>query len=307
MGLFKNVFKKIQSGLAKTSDGFAQVFSAQKLDEALLKRLEAQMIQADFGVKTARELIEDARAAWERSEIDTVDEAKQYIKEILVAGWPQENRRITFAPAGTKPTVILVAGINGSGKTTSIAKIAKALKDEGKTVVLAACDTFRAAAVDQLKIWGQRLGVEVVAKDSGVKPSAVAWDAADVAQSTGADVLLVDTAGRLHTDKPLMDELRKIKEVLAKKIEGAPHESILVLDATIGQNAVNQAREFADITEVSGIFLAKLDGTARGGVVVAIREQLGIPVKFIGVGETPEDVEPFEPARFVGAMFEGKG
>ncbi len=304
MGLFKSVFKKVKQGLSKTSTGFGQVFTSQKLDEALLKKIEAQMIQADFGVKTAGELIEDARAAWERSEIDTAVEARDYIKEILVAGWPDENRQISFCAAGG-PTVILVAGINGSGKTTSIAKIAKALRSEGKSVILAACDTFRAAAVDQLKIWGDRLGVDVVAGQTGGKSSAVAWDAADAALSRSADVLLVDTAGRLHTDKPLMDELRKIKEVLAKKIEGSPHESILVLDATIGQNAVLQAKEFSATTDVTGIFLAKLDGTAKGGVVVAIREQLGIPVKFIGVGETPDDVEPFEPARFVEAMFDG--
>jgi fused signal recognition particle receptor len=302
MGLFDAVVGKIRKGLSKTSSGLGQVFTAQKLDAELLNRLEARMIQADFGVKTARELIADARAAWERSEIDTVDDARRYIKDILVAGWPDEDRTIRFAESG--PTVILVAGINGSGKTTSIAKIAKALRDDGRTVILGACDTFRAAAVDQLKVWGQRLGVEVVSRDPGTKPSAVAWEAAEIALSRKADVVIVDTAGRLHTQKPLMDELKKIRDVLSRKIPGAPHESVLVLDATIGQNAIEQARNFADVADMTGIFLAKLDGTAKGGVVVAIREQLNIPVKFIGVGETPDDVQPFDPRKFVEAMFD---
>ena len=170
-------------------------------------------------------------------------------------------------------------------------------------MLLAACDTYRAAAVQQLEVWSQRLGVDVVKGQQGGKPSAVAWDAADAALARDIDVLLVDTAGRLHTQKHLMDELVKIRDVVARKIQGAPHEVLLVLDATIGQNAINQAKEFTDAIDVSGIFLAKLDGTAKGGIVVAIREQLNIPVKFIGVGETPDDVEPFEPEKFVEAMF----
>ena len=201
------------------------------------------------------------------------------------------------------PTVILVCGINGAGKTTSIAKIAKSLRDEHKTVLLAACDTFRAAAVEQLEVWSRRLGVDVVKGQQGGDPAAVAFDAAEAALSRGVDVLIVDTAGRLHTQDHLMRQLSKIRNVLAKKIPGAPHEVILVLDATTGQNAINQAKVFAEATELTGIFLAKLDGTAKGGIVVAIREALNIPVKFIGVGETPDDVEPFEPAKFVEAMF----
>ena len=268
----------------------------------LLKELEQRMIQADIGVKTTGELVKDLRAAWERGEMTTGDEALEFLKAQLSAYWPAEDRQLHMAPPGT-PTVILVCGVNGSGKTTSIAKIAKSLRDENKTVLLAACDTFRAAAVEQLEIWSQRLGVEVIKGKQGGDPAAVAFDAAQAAVARHIDVLLIDTAGRLHTQQHLMRQLTKIRTVVAKQIPGAPHEVILVLDATTGQNAVNQARVFADATAVTGIFLAKLDGTARGGIVVAIRETLGIPVKFIGVGETPDDVQPFDPARFVEAMF----
>ncbi len=304
MGLFKSVFNKIKESLTKTRKGLRQSFSfllGQPLSEELLGRLETSLIQADVGIKAARELTADIRAAWERSEIATGDQALDWLKGLLRDYWPAEDRKLRFAASG--PTVILVAGINGAGKTTSIAKIAKSLRDEGKSVVLAACDTFRAAAVEQLRIWGQRLGVEVISGQQGGKASAVAWDAAEAAIARRADVLLVDTAGRLHTQKHLMDELEKIRNVLARKVPGAPHEVILVLDATSGQNAIAQARVFTQATQVTGLFLAKLDGTARGGVVVAIREQLNIPVKFIGVGETPDDVEPFEPDRFVEALF----
>jgi fused signal recognition particle receptor len=308
MGLFKSIFEKVKAGLTKTSQALSlrTILAGKPLSVELLEQVERRLIQADVGIKTAVELRKDLQAAWERSEINTGDDALKYLKDQLNAYWPPENRRINFAaPVDGKkiPTVILVAGINGSGKTTSIAKIAKSLRDEGKTVLLAACDTFRAAAVEQLEIWSQRLGVDVVKGKQGGDPAAVAFDAAEAAVSRGVDVLLVDTAGRLHTQDHLMRQLGKIKSVLAKKIPGAPHEVILVLDATTGQNAVNQAKVFTEATDVSGIFLSKLDGTARGGIVVAIRETLNIPVKFIGVGETPDDVEPFEPGKFVEAMF----
>ncbi len=303
MGLFKSIFKKISDGLSKTREGIASLWTGEKLSRELLTKLERQMIQADIGVKTAQELVKDLTAAWERSEIETANQAKEYLIDLLVAGWPAEDRSIHFAAGG--PTVILVCGVNGAGKTTSIAKIAKSMRDEKKSVVLAACDTFRAAAVEQLEIWSKRLGIDMIKGKQGGDPAAVAFDAAEAAVARKADVLIVDTAGRLHTQKPLMDQLAKIKNVIAKKIPGAPHEVILVLDATVGTNAVNQAKEFTAATNVSGIFLAKLDGTAKGGIVVAIREQLAIPVKFVGVGETPDDVEPFEPAKFVRAMMEG--
>ena len=210
--------------------------------------------------------------------------------------------RQDFAEFEKRQTVILVAGINGSGKTTSVAKLAYEFKDQGKKVVLAAADTFRAAAVEQLTIWANRIGVDIV-KGSGSDPAAVVFDACDAAIARKADVLLVDTAGRLHTQDNLMRELTKIRNVVAKKISGAPHEVLLVLDATTGQNAIGQAKAFAAATNVTGIFLAKLDGTAKGGIVVAIRSEVNLPVKFIGLGESYEDVEPFEPEQFVEALF----
>ncbi len=307
MSLFKLAFDKIKQGLTKTRQGFVgglrTILSGKQLSAELLDQLEARMIQSDIGVKAAREIVLDLRAAWERSEILTGDEALTFLKDQLGAYWPVEDRRLHLKPPGEGPTVVLVAGVNGAGKTTSIAKIAKSMRDEGRTVMLAACDTFRAAAVEQLEIWSKRLGVEVIKGKQGGDPAAVAFDAAQAAIARGVDVLIVDTAGRLHTQDHLMRQLTKILGVLAKQIEGAPHETILVLDATTGQNAINQAKIFTEATQVTGIFLAKLDGTAKGGIVVAIREQLGIPVKFIGVGERPEDVEPFEPGRFVEAMF----
>jgi fused signal recognition particle receptor len=215
--------------------------------------------------------------------------------------WPESDRRIQFADSG--PTVILVTGINGSGKTTSVAKLGHYFTQQGKRVILGACDTFRAAAVEQLTIWSDRIGVQIVKHDQGADPGAVAYDACEAAMAREADVLLVDTAGRLHTQDHLMRELGKIQRVVEKKIPGAPHEVLLVLDATIGQNAVNQARQFSEHVSVTGIFLAKLDGSAKGGIVVGIRDQLNVPVKFVGLGETPVDVEPFDPVLFIEALF----
>ncbi len=309
MGLFKSIFEKVKTGLAKTRSQFAvgvrTILSGQVLTKDRIEQLRQRMIQADIGVKTTNELIKDIQAGWERGEMTSGDQALAFLKDQLNAYWPAENRRLNFAPAGTKPTVILVVGINGSGKTTSIAKLAKSLRDEKKTVMLAACDTFRAAAVEQLEVWSKRLGVEVVKGKQGGDPAAVAFDACEAAKARGVDVLIVDTAGRLHTQDHLMRQLGKIRGVIEKRFpgSGAPHEVILVLDATVGQNAIQQAKIFSESTQVTGIFLSKLDGTAKGGIVVAIREALNIPVKFIGVGETPDDVEPFDPSKFVEAMF----
>ncbi len=306
MGLFKTAFNKIAQGLTKTRTGFVgglrSVLAGKPISDGLLADLETRMIASDIGVATSRELVADLRAAWERGEIETGDQVLAYLKDQLRAYYPDEDRALRFAEPGAV-TVILVSGINGSGKTTSIAKIAKSLRDEGKTVLLAACDTFRAAAVEQLEVWSQRLGVEVVKGKQGGDPAAVAFDACAAAVARGVDVLMVDTAGRLHTQDHLMRQLTKIRDICAKKVPGAPHEVILVLDATTGQNAINQAKVFTEAIDVSGIFLSKLDGTAKGGIVIAIREQLNVPVKFIGVGETPDDVEPFEPGAFVDAMF----
>ncbi len=306
MGLFTSAFNKVKQGLGKTRDvfvgGLRSMLVGRVLNDALLDELERKLIEADIGVQTTMRLIDELREAYKAGRLKSGDEVLDYLKAHMADYWPQQDRQLHFAETG--PTVILVAGINGAGKTTSIAKIAKALRDEGRSVMLAACDTFRAAAVQQLEIWSQRLGVEIVKGKQGGDPAAVAFDACEAAATRDVDVLLVDTAGRLHTQEHLMRQLTKIRDVCGKKIPGAPHEVILVLDATTGQNAVQQAKLFKAAIDTTGLFLAKLDGTAKGGVVVAIREQVDIPVKFIGVGETPEDVEPFDPEKFVEAMFD---
>ncbi|MEM7682518.1 MAG: signal recognition particle-docking protein FtsY [Planctomycetota bacterium] len=305
MGLFKSAFKKLSGAMAKTREGSVatvrSILVGKTLSRELLGELERAMIQADIGVRTAIEIRKDLEAAWERGEIESGDQALGFLQEQLRAYYPDAERAIHYAESG--PTVILVAGINGAGKTTSIAKVCKALRDENKSVLLAACDTFRAAAVEQLEVWSERLGVEVVKGQQGGDPAAVAFDAAEAALARSVDVLIVDTAGRLHTQDHLMRQLTKVRDVLGKKIPGAPHEVLLVIDATTGQNGVNQAKAFTDAVDVTGVFLTKLDGSARGGVVVAIREMLDLPVKYVGTGETPDDVEPFDPDQFVEAMF----
>jgi fused signal recognition particle receptor len=249
-------------------------------------------------------MVSEVRERWRLGKIRNAGEAEQVVREQLLSGWEApEERELRFAE--TIPTVILVAGINGAGKTTSIAKLAWLLKNQlGKKVMLCASDTFRAAAVEQLSIWAGRIGVEIIKHKMGADPAAVAYDACEAAKGRGADVLIVDTAGRLHTQDHLMRELTKIRDVVAKRVAGAPHEVLLVLDATTGQNAIRQAEMFTKAIGVTGLVLAKLDGTAKGGVVFAIRDQLNIPVKFIGLGETPEDIETFDPQRFVEALFE---
>ena len=305
MGLFSTAINKVRQGLAKTRQTFVgslrSMLAGRALSDELIDELEQRMLTADMGVQTTVQLIEHLREAYKAGQVTSGDEVLAYLKGHLAKLWPAADRRLHLAESG--PTVILVAGINGSGKTTSIAKIAKALGDEDRSVLLAACDTFRAAAVEQLEIWSQRLGVQVVKGKQGGDPAAVAFDACEAAISRNTDVLLVDTAGRLHTQDHLMRQLTKIRDVCARKIDGAPHEVLLVLDATTGQNAIQQAKLFKQAIDVTGLFLAKLDGTARGGIVVAIREQVDIPVKFIGVGETPDDVEPFDPESFVEALF----
>lgn len=308
MALFKSILGKVKQGLSRTTEGSVKqirtILSGQQLSDQLLRDLEKAMIQADIGIKTAIELRKDIQAAWERGEMTSGDEALDFLKQQLEAYYPQEDRSLNLQPKGQGPTVILVAGINGSGKTTSIAKLAANLRNNGYSVMLGACDTFRAAAVEQLEIWSQRLGVEVIKGKQGGDPAAVAYDATASAIARGVDVLILDTAGRLHTQDNLMRQLTKIRNVVEKQLPDAPHEVLLVIDATTGQNGINQAKVFTEAIDVTGLFLSKLDGTARGGIVIAIREHLAIPVKFIGVGETPDDVQPFEPGKFVEAMFE---
>ena len=305
MGLFRSTISAIRKGMARTRDvlntDIRVLLRGQMLTEAIIDELERRLIAADVGVKAATAIISELRETFRRGKVSKGDDALSFLKAQLKSRLSQSNREL--AKAASKPTVILVAGINGAGKTTSVAKIAKSLRDEGRTVLLAAADTFRAGAVAQLEIWAQRLGVDLVKGKAGADPASVAFDAANAALAREADVLLIDTAGRLHTQENLMRELTKIRDVVARKIPGAPHEVLLVLDATSGQNAIQQANIFKKAIDVTGIFLAKLDGTAKGGIVVAIRDTIDVPVKLIGVGERPEDVEPFDPDEFVDAMF----
>ena len=299
------LFDKLRKGLKKTRAALASGFSGLlrgKLDEDKIEEIEEALLTSDVGVATTDALIDALRDAWKSKEIETAEQALPFLKSRLVArmegaGDSELNR------SDSPPTVILVVGVNGSGKTTSIAKLAKYFRDQDKSVVLGAGDTFRAAAVEQLTIWSERLGVDIVKQATGADPAAVAYDAAEAAVGRKADVLIVDTAGRLHTQLNLMKELEKIRRVIAKRIEGAPHETLLVLDATTGQNALQQARMFHEAAPVTGLFLAKLDGTAKGGAVLSIRDELNLPVKFIGLGETPDDIEPFDAKAYVDALF----
>ncbi len=300
------LFDRFKEGLARTRRKLASGFRAvlrvgQRIDEQTLHRLEDAMLAADFGPSATQKLIEVVRSGWKSGEIAEEQQVTGYLRTHIAGMWPETDRSIRLAASG--PTVILVTGINGSGKTTSVAKLGSYFTKAGKKVILGACDTFRAAAVEQLSIWSQRVGVQIVKHAQGADPGAVAFDACEAALARNADILLIDTAGRLHTQDHLMRELGKIQKVVERKIPGAPHEVLLVLDATIGQNALNQARQFSQHVSVTGIFLAKLDGSAKGGVVVGIRDQLNVPVKFVGLGETPDDIEPFDPAVFAEALF----
>lgn len=303
--MIKGVFSKLKSGLGRTRRGFVgslrTLLTGRRLDEALIAELERTLIESDVGVTATKRLVDGIRAGFRAGKMNKGEDALDYMKRELKAMWPAADRTLRMAATG--PTVILVTGVNGVGKTTSIAKLCAALRGEGKTVLLGACDTFRAGAVRQLEIWAERLGVEVVKGKQGGDPAAVAFDACAAAKARGVDVLILDTAGRLHTQDPLMRQLAKLRGVIERQIEGAPHEVLLVLDATSGQNALRQAEEFTRAAGVTGIFLSKLDGTAKGGIVIAVREACNIPVKFVGVGETPADVEPFDPDRFIDAMF----
>jgi len=304
MALFRKAVDKIAAGITRTRKKFvgsiSGLLAGRQLDDALLGDLEEKLIEADIGVSTATRITQDLQQAYHQKKIAKGEDVLVFLKEELKKYWPASDRAVRFSDV--PPTVVLVAGVNGSGKTTSIAKLAWVFGQEGKKVCLAAGDTFRAAAVEQLAIWAERLHVDII-KGSGKDPGAVVFDACDAACSRKADVLIVDTAGRLHTQDHLMRELTKIRDVVSKKIPDAPHEVLLVLDATTGQNAINQARAFQEAIDVTGIFLAKLDGTAKGGIVVAIRNEINLPVKFIGLGEQYEDVEPFDPESFVEALF----
>lgn len=300
--VFRAIFEKLKAGLSKTRgvfSGIATLFRLRgKVDRDFLTELEKRLYLADVGVGATTEIVEKVRQSFLDKEIgDDVEVfVKQQLKDMLATG-----EGIRYNPDG--PTVVMVAGVNGSGKTTSIAKLARRLQQDGKKVLVAACDTFRAAAVEQLTVWSERIGCEIVKNQQGSDPASVAHDACERAKARGFDVLIVDTAGRLHTQTHLMRELEKIHRVVTRQIEGAPHEVLLVLDATTGQNAIAQAENFKKVVQCSGIILAKLDGTAKGGAIFAIKQKLGLPVKFVGVGETLDDLEPFDPESYVEALF----
>jgi fused signal recognition particle receptor len=308
MAFFAKTFDKLKTALKKTADVLntdvrTLFVPGRQIDDAFLAEIEEKFIAADMGVANAELITGAIRDRWRLGKLKNAAEALDVVKEIMLRDWPAEESELKFAENG--PTVIMVAGVNGAGKTTSIAKLVNLIKNRyGKSVIVAAGDTFRAAAVEQLSIWSQRLGVEIVKHAQGADPAAVAYDACEAAKARGIDVVIVDTAGRLHTQSNLMRELEKIRGVIAKRIDGAPHETILVLDATTGQNGVHQARHFTKSIAVTGLMLAKLDGTAKGGVILSIRDELNIPIKFIGLGETPDDIEAFEPKRFVAALFD---
>ncbi len=298
-------FDKLKAGLAKTKNALFgrldQLFRGfSKVDEDMLEELEEVLITADVGVGPTEKIIDGLRGKIRAEKITEPEKVKTALEEILVSMIGEGEPLVL----DTKPSVILVIGVNGVGKTTSIAKIANLLKSEGKSVILAAADTFRAAAVDQLKIWADRVGVDIISHGEGSDPAAVVFDAVNAAKSRHSDVLIIDTAGRLHNKKNLMDELAKINRVVDRELPGCSRETLLVLDATTGQNAVSQAKEFRNSAPLTGLVLTKLDGTAKGGIVFSIREELGIPVKFICVGEQVDDLQYFKAGEFVSALFE---
>ncbi len=305
---FTSAIELVRKGLARTASalgaGVRSVLHGRTIDEATLREVETLLIAADVGVVAARELVATLRAEFLAGRMDRGEDALEHLKRTLKLRLaPAQGMSREIAVTDAKPAVVLVVGVNGVGKTTSVAKIAHSIQSSGRTVLLAAADTYRAGAVAQLGVWAERLGVDIIRGTAGADPAAVAFDAADAAVARGVDVLLIDTAGRLHNEESLMRQLVKIRDVVRRRIPGAPHETLLVLDATSGQNALVQAAAFRKAVDISGIFLAKMDGTARGGVVVAIHDALGVPVKLIGVGETPQDVQPFDPDRFVDAVF----
>lgn len=299
-------FERLKIGLSKTHENLVGridtlLLGKKQIDADTLEELEEILITADIGVATAVELIGSLEQRLKRNELQNVDALKDALKEELLARLTKHS-----APLDTdrhSPFVIMVIGVNGVGKTTTIGKLACRFTAEGKKVLLAAGDTFRAAAAEQLEIWGNRVGVEVIRHQAGADPSAVVFDACKAVLARKCDILLIDTAGRLHTKINLMEEMKKIRRVIGREIPGAPHETLLILDAATGQNAVSQAKLFKEAAFVSGIALTKLDGTAKGGIVVAVSNEFEIPVRYIGVGESAEDLREFDPAQFVEALF----
>ena len=298
-------FDKLKQGLTKTKNSFDEkinnvLSNFRKVDEELLEELEEILIMSDIGMDTSVKIIEKLRNRIKIEKIEDGEKVKEVLREEMQKILDEHENSLHLE---TKPSIILVVGVNGVGKTTSIGKIANRLKQEGKKVVVAAADTFRAAAVEQLEIWTQRVGCDIIKKDEGADPASVVFDAIKYAKDVNADVLICDTAGRLHNKKNLMDELTKIKKIIDRELPDASKEELLVLDATTGQNAIMQVKAFKETVDITGLVLTKLDGTAKGGVVIGIVEENNIPIKFIGVGEQIEDMQPFKAEDFVKAFF----
>ncbi len=297
-------FTKVKQGLSKTRNAFGGIVDLfngnRRVDKDFLNKLEEQLLLADVGVHASSEIVERVRKAYLDREVG--DDVKIFVRQQLRDMLTDPEGGIRFRPTG--PTVVMIAGVNGAGKTTSIAKLANRLKLDGKKVLVAACDTFRAAAVEQLSVWCERIGCDIVKQQQGSDPAAVAHDACERAKARGYDVLIVDTAGRLHTQTHLMRELEKIHRIVAKQIPDAPHEVFLVLDGTNGQNAVAQAEQFTKAVKCTGVIMTKLDGSAKGGAVFAVKSKVGLPVKYVGLGEGMDDLEAFDPDGFVEALFE---
>jgi len=302
-----SLLDRLKAGIAKTRAGLVETledtFKGRKeIDSDLLDELEYALITADVGVRTVTEILEDVRQRADRKLLGDASEIKQLIRQHLVSVLEATERPIVRPVA--PPRVVLVVGVNGAGKTTTIGKLTARLRSEGQSVLLCAADTFRAAAIEQLEVWGQRNEVEVIRQQQGSDPSAVVFDALQAAKARGVDVVIVDTAGRLHTKENLMAELEKMRRTTQRVIPDAPHEVLLVMDGTTGQNGLEQARKFTESTGVTGIVLTKLDGTAKGGVVVAIARELNLPIRYIGVGEQIDDLLPFEAEKFVASLFD---
>jgi fused signal recognition particle receptor len=302
-----SLLEKLKSGVQKTRAGLVSALEdaiqgKKEIDAGLLEELEATLLAADIGVRTTEEILERIRQRVERHQLADAAELRSLIREQLLEILAASER----APARVKepPAVVLLVGVNGSGKTTTIGKLAKRFKNEQRSVLLCAADTFRAAAIEQLEVWGQRTGIQVIRQGPGSDPSAVLFDAVQAAKSRKVDYVLVDTAGRLQTKENLMLELQKMSRTASKVIPGAPHEVLLVLDATTGQNGLEQARKFTETSGVTGIVLTKLDGTAKGGIVVAIARELNLPIRYVGVGEKVEDLLPFDAEKFIQSLFE---
>jgi len=298
------VLRSLSDGLAKTRKSFADkvgsLILGEKIDEAFLDELEEALIASDAGVETASVVLKDLKERFKRNELSSPSQVKERLRQIL---FEILSARSSVFSLTAVPSVVLVVGVNGTGKTTTIGKLAYRLQAQGKKVMLAAGDTFRAAASEQLSIWGERSGIPVIKHKEGADPSAVVFDAVSAAKARAVDVLIVDTAGRLHTKSNLMEELKKVTRIISRELPGAPHETLLVLDGNTGQNALVQAKMFHETVGVTGIVLTKLDGTSKGGIVFAISKELAIPVKFVGIGEAIEDLRTFDPREFVEALF----